>query len=88
MNIPKWAPRSQRGVNMGFINMHSTQVGLVLNLLTGSFSPQYHVPFDDMFYTVASSTATDTEVWIRMVTSSNSRTQVMIDQEDFTELDD
>ena len=23
----KWAPRSQRGVNMGFSEMHSTQVG-------------------------------------------------------------
>ena len=57
VNIPKWAPRSRRGVNMGFIKMHSTQVGLVLNLLTGSISPQYHVVFDDMFSTVMSSTA-------------------------------
>ena len=32
VKIPKWAPRSQRGVNMGFIMMHSTQIGLVLNL--------------------------------------------------------
>ena len=36
VNIPKWDPSSQRGVNMGFIKMHLTQVGLVLNLLTGS----------------------------------------------------
>ena len=36
VKIPKWAPRSRRGVNMGFSKMHSTQVGLVLNLLTGS----------------------------------------------------
>ena len=35
-NIHKWAPRSLRGVNKGFRKMHSTQVGLVLNLLTGS----------------------------------------------------
>ena len=40
VKIPKWAPRSRRGVNMGFGKMHSTQVGLVLNLLTGSISPQ------------------------------------------------
>ena len=39
VKIPKWAPRSQRGVNMGFSKMHSTQVGLVINLLTGSISP-------------------------------------------------
>ena len=36
MKMPKWDPRSRRGVNMGFSKMHSTQVGLVLNLLTGS----------------------------------------------------
>ena len=52
VKIPKWGPRSQRGVNMGFIKMHSSQVGLVLNLLTGSISPQYHIVFYDMFSTV------------------------------------
>ena len=73
---------------MGFSNMHSTQVGLVLNLLTGSISPQYHVVFDDIFSTVMISTDTDSEVWIRLVTSRNSRIQVMVDQEDDPELDD
>ena len=53
---------------MGFIKMHSTQVGLVLNLLTGSISPHFHVVFDDMFSTVMSSIAADPEVWIRLVT--------------------
>ena len=65
---------------MGFRKMHSTQVGLVLNLLIGSISPQYHFVFDDMFSTVASSTSADPEVWIRMVTSGNSRIQVMLDK--------
>ena len=59
VNIPKWAPRSRRGVNMGFRKTHSTQVGLLLNLLNGSISPQYHVVFDEMLYTVVSSTAAD-----------------------------
>ena len=58
---------------MGFRNMHSTQVGLVLNLLTGSISPQYHVVFDDMFYTLMISTAADPEFWIRLFKSRNSR---------------
>ena len=57
-------------------------MGLVLNLLTGSFSPEYHVIFDDMFYTVVGSTAADIEVCIRMVTSRNSSNQVMLYQED------
>ena len=72
LKIPKWAPRSRREVNMGFSKMHSTQVGLVLNLLTGSISPQYHVVFDNMFSTVMISTAKDPEIWIRLVKSSNS----------------
>ena len=88
VNIPKWAPMSRRGVNMGFIKMHSTQVGLVLNLLTGLISPQYHIVFGDMFSTVMSSTDAYPEIWIRMVTSRNSRIQVMLDQEDDPELDD
>ena len=73
---------------MGFSKMHSTQVGLVLNLLTGSISPQYHVVFDDILYTVMSSTYTYTQVWIRLVTSRNSSIQVMFDQEDDPGLDD
>ena len=80
VKIPKCYPRIQRGVNVGFINRHSTQVGLVLNLLIGSISPQYNVVFDDMFSTLVSSTAADTEVWIRLVASSKSMIQVMLDQ--------
>ena len=72
---------------MGFSNTHSTQVGLVLNLLTGSISPQYHVVFDDMFSTVMISTAADPEVCIRLVTSRKSRIQVMLYQEDDPDLD-
>ena len=88
VKIPKWGPRSRRGVNMGISNMHSTQVGLVLNLLTGSISPHFHVVFGDMFSNLMSSTAADPEDWIRLVTSRNSRIQVMLDQEDDPELDD
>ena len=67
---------------MGFSKIHSTQVSLILNLLTGSISPQYHVVFGEMFSTVANSTAADPEVCIRLVTPRNSRIQVMLDQED------
>ena len=80
MNIPKWDPGSQIGVNMGFVKMHFTRVGLVLNLLTGSISPQYHVLFDEMFSMVVSSIAAYLEVCIRLVTSKNTRIQVMLDQ--------
>ena len=68
--------------------MHSTQVGLVLNLLTGLISPQFHIIFDDIFSTVMSSTSAYPEVWIRLVTARHSRIQVMLDQEYDPELDD
>ena len=41
-----------------------------------------------MFSTVMSSTDADPEVLIRLVTSRNSRIQVILDQEDDPELDD
>ena len=56
-------------------------------MFNGSISPQYHIAFDDMFSTVASSTAADQEVWIRLATSSTSRIQVMLYQEDDPDLD-
>ena len=60
---------------------------MVQNLLTGSISPQYRVIFNIMFSTVVITTVVDPEVWIRLVTSSNSRVHVMLDQEDDPELD-
>jgi hypothetical protein len=39
---------------MGFSHLHSSDVPLVLNLETGSMTPQYHVVFYDHFSTVSS----------------------------------
>lgn len=52
--IPKWEPRSRRGKFLGFSTEHSSTVGLILNLSTGSVSPQWHVVFDDTYSTVHS----------------------------------
>ena len=52
--LPKWEPRSRRGVFMGLSRVHSSDVPLVLNIRTGHISPQFHVVFDDMFSTVTS----------------------------------
>ena len=52
--LPRWQPRSRRGVFVGFSSLHSSEVPLVLNLQTGSITPQYHVVFDDYFSTVSS----------------------------------
>ena len=66
---------------MGFKKMHSTQGGFVLNLFTGSISPQYNVVFDDMFSTVVSSTAADPKFCISLVTSRISQIQDVLYQE-------
>lgn len=47
--LPRWQPRSRRGVFMGFSQLHSSENLLVLNLDTGSVTPQYHVVFHDQF---------------------------------------
>ena len=54
--IPKWQPRARLGIFMGFLQVHSSLVPLVLNVSTGKISPQYqyHVVFDDEFSTVNS----------------------------------
>ena len=36
VEITKWDPRRRRGVNIFLSKINSTQVGLVINLLTGS----------------------------------------------------
>jgi hypothetical protein len=52
--IPRWQPRSRQGIFKAFSNLHSSEVPLVLNLNTGSITPQFHVVFDDHFKTVSS----------------------------------
>lgn len=52
--LPRWQPRSRRGLFLGYSPHHSSDVPLILNLQTGSISPQYHVVFDDSFSMVQS----------------------------------
>ncbi len=50
--IPKWSPCARLGLFLGFSDVHSSQVPLVLNVETKKISPQIHVIFDDTFQTV------------------------------------
>jgi hypothetical protein len=52
--IPKWNPRARLGLFLGFSDLHSSLVPMVLNVSTGFISPQFHVIFDDKFETVHS----------------------------------
>ncbi len=52
--VPMWNPWACLGLFLGFSNLHSSQVPLVLNIATGYISPQFHVIFEDKFETVYS----------------------------------
>jgi len=89
--VPKFDPRSRRGVNLGWSPKHASSVPLVLNLDSGHVSPQFHVVFDDWFSTVSSDgEAKDDELespeWINMF--SNERFQVALDPDEDIELNE
>jgi hypothetical protein len=49
--LPRWSPHDRLSLNLGPIPNHARNVYLVLNLITGCASPQYHCTFDDFFET-------------------------------------
>ena len=51
--LPRWKPRSDRGMFMGLSLRHSSTVPLVLNLSSGAITAQFHAVFDDWFATIA-----------------------------------
>jgi hypothetical protein len=52
--IPKWNPQARLGLFLGFSDLHSSQVPLVLDIESGHISPQLHAIFDDKFETIDS----------------------------------
>ena len=50
-SLPRWMPRARLGLNLGPSPIHAQNDYLVLNLITGCVSPQYHCRFDDFFET-------------------------------------
>jgi len=48
----KWDPQAWLGVYIGHSTIHSGNVVLVYNLVTGHTTPQFHVVFDDYFQMV------------------------------------
>jgi hypothetical protein len=50
-SLPRWSPRAHLGLNLGPSPMHARNVYLVLNLITGCVSPQYHCRFNNFFKT-------------------------------------
>jgi hypothetical protein len=61
--IPKWSPRTRRGQFLGFSPVHSSTVGLVRNLRTGSITPQFHCVYDSEFETTFAPHDTPPDNW-------------------------
>lgn len=68
--IPKWAPRARRGQFLGFSKHHSSMIGIVRNIQTGSVTPQFHVVFDELFSTVHSLDEDD-PTWVELFVSEH-----------------
>ena len=66
--IPKWVSKARRGQFLGFSRNHSSTIGLLRNLQTGSISPQFHVVFDELFSTV-NSVDEDDGTWVELFVS-------------------
>jgi hypothetical protein len=49
--ILKWDPHARLGLFLGFFDLHSSLVPLVLNVATGHISPQFHVIFGNKLKT-------------------------------------
>jgi hypothetical protein len=49
--LPRWSTCARLGLNLGPSPTHARNVYLVLNLMPGCVSPQYHCRFDDFFET-------------------------------------
>jgi hypothetical protein len=50
-SLPRWSPCARLGLNLGPSPMHARNIYMVLNLITGCVSPQYHCLFDNFFKT-------------------------------------
>ena len=89
--IPKFNPRSRRGLHLGWSPKHAASVPLVLNLSTGHVSPQFQVVFDDWFTTVTTEDkdeddSIESPEWANLLL--NQRIQVHFDAADDVMLDD
>ena len=50
----KWRSRSRIGIYLGSSPLHARNIALILNMETGTVSPQFHVSYDKTFETIKS----------------------------------
>ena len=80
--FPRCQPRSRRGMFLGFITVHLSDVPLVLNIRTRYISPQYHVVFDNDFSTVESiPEGSDPPTWLNVVDLEENTVYIPLDDD-------
>ena len=84
--LPRWQPRTRRGMYMGRSPSYASTVALVLNLNTSNISPQFHVVLDDWFETVSANEDTPPENWDDLIFGS--RYATAFDDDTHIELQD
>jgi Zinc knuckle len=82
--LPRWNPRSERYIFVGFSDKRTSTVPLLLNPRTGAIVTNYHVVFDDWFTTVSSDPSRlpdfGTDEWERLF--GDSAFQFVLDESD------
>jgi hypothetical protein len=83
LKLPKWEPRSRRGIFMRVSPLHASTVGLILNPNTNRLSPQYHCVYDDFFETVhGTNDDTPPANWDELVINNRFRNEIEGEIED------
>jgi hypothetical protein len=85
--LPKFKPRSNWGMFVGYSKKHSSLVPLVLNFETLTITPQFHIVFDDWFTSVVSLTPVDVDALLLSLWD-DSRYKYHFDDEDDIRLQD
>jgi len=70
--LPRWEPRSTKGIFLGKSQHHANSASIVLNLDTGRVTTQQHIVFDDHFSTVAP-TCDMNEIWPELLSKRTQR---------------
>jgi len=61
--IASWNKRARLGINLGPSPRHARNVSLVLSLMTGLVSPQYHLVHDEFIETIDRRNPTPPAIW-------------------------
>jgi transposase InsO family protein len=73
VTLNKWKPRSWLGVYIGTSNCHASAIPLIYNPTSTHVSPQFHVIYDEYFYTVNPSNSAISDVYLSKLYNSSAK---------------